>query len=129
MQGLKPHTLYQGVSGWLEDSTPAGERVFQTDWDDFPRLFFYNTHNTYLVGLDPTYMQLYDQSLYELWVDITRGRIETPARSILVDFGARYVLSDLEHESFLKQAKGDPELVEVYRDEEAVVFLVAIEGW
>ncbi len=48
-------------------NTPEGELVFQTDWDDFPRLFFYNTHNTYLIGLDPTYMQLYNSKLYDLW--------------------------------------------------------------
>jgi hypothetical protein len=128
LQGLKPHQLYQGASGWLEANTPAGERVFQTDWDDFPRLFFYNTHNTYLVGLDPTYLQFYDPELYDLWVEITRGRIESPAQSIMVDFGARYVLSDLEHGGFLKQADRDPGLIEVYRDDEAVIFEVVLEG-
>jgi hypothetical protein len=124
MQGLKPYTLYQGASAWLEDNTLPGERVFQTDWDDFPRLFFYNTHNTYLVGLDPTYMQFYDPVLYDRWVAITRGRIEEPSYSILVDFGSRYVISDLEHTGFLNQAELDPGLQEVYRDAEAVVFEV-----
>lgn len=54
LQDSRSHSLYAGASTWLEENTPAGSLVFQTDWDDFPRLFFYNTHNTYLVGLDPT---------------------------------------------------------------------------
>jgi hypothetical protein len=121
----QPYQLYQGASEWLKTHSPPGERIFQTDWDDFPRLFFYNTHNTYLVGLDPTYLQLADPALYDLWVEITRGEVDSPSRHIAADFGSRFVLSDLEHEGFLFQARKDPYLLEVYRDEEAVIFEVA----
>jgi hypothetical protein len=122
--GSKPYQLYSGASAWLEANTPAGERVFQTDWDDFPRLFFYNTHNTYLVGLDPTYMQLYDADLYDRWVDITQGRVENPSSAIVVEFGSRFVLTDLQHEAFIQEAEDDPGLEEVYRDEDAIVYRV-----
>ena len=98
--------------------------MFQTDWDDFPRLFYYNTHNTYLVGLDPTYMLLYDEELYRVWVDITMGDIEQPSAAIKQDFGARYIITDLRHGGFLEMAAEDPGLVEVYRDGEAVVFQI-----
>jgi hypothetical protein len=124
IQGSKPYSLYAGSAAWLAANTPPGSRVFQTDWDDFPRLFYYNTHNTYLVGLDPTYMQFYDAELYDRWVDITRGRVEQPSEAILTEFGARYVMSDLLHGSFLEQAALDPRLVEVYRDRDSVVFEV-----
>lgn len=123
----KPHQKYALASAWLAENTPAGARVFQTDWDDFPRLFFYNTHNTYLAGLDPTYLLLYDEELYHLWVDITRGEVERPSAPILEEFGARYVISDLQHGDFLDQAGSDPGLVEVYRDEYAAVFQVMNE--
>lgn len=118
----KPFDLYRGAATWLQDNSPPGSRVFQTDWDDFPRLFFYNTHNTYLVGLDPTYMQMYNADLYEEWVDITRGQVEKPARLIRERFASEFVLTDLKHNNFLEIAQGDPGLVEVYRDEQAVVF-------
>ena len=120
----KPYSTYAGASTWLEDNTSVGERVFQTDWDDFPRLFYYNTHNTYLVGLDPTYLQLYDQEAYDLWVLITRGEVQQPSQFIANHFHSRYVLSDLKHGNFLRQAEQDPGLLEVYRDEQAVVFEV-----
>ena len=48
LQGSKPYGLYAQASAWLEANTPASARVFQTDWDDFPRLFFYNTHKSIL---------------------------------------------------------------------------------
>lgn len=126
MQRSKPYNLYAGASAWLAQNTPAGERVFQTDWDDFPRLFFYNTHNTYLVGLDPTYIQLYDADLYDTWVQITRGEIEQPSQIIAARFSARYIHSDLNHKNFLRLAAEDPGLKEVYRDGQAVIFEVII---
>jgi hypothetical protein len=122
LQGSKPYGLYARASAWLEANTPDRARVFQTDWDDFPRLFFYNTHNTYLVGLDPTYMQLYDAEMYELWVDITEGDVEQPSETIYSQFGSQYVVTDLKHKDFLRRAEDDAGLREVYRDSEAAIF-------
>jgi hypothetical protein len=124
LQTSKPAETYAGASAWLAANTPAGARVFQTDWDDFPRLFFYNTHNTYLIGLDPTYMLLYDADLYQVWVEITQGDIEKPSELIAQAFGARYVMSDLRHKGFLETAAQDPGLQEAYRDGDSVVFKV-----
>ena len=124
IEDSKPYGLYADASAWLAQNTPAGARVFQTDWDDFPRLFFYNTHNTYLIGLDPTYMQLYSPGLYDLWVDITQGKIEQPSRYISTTFESTYIHTDLHHTNFLRVAADDPGLKEVYRDNQAVIFQV-----
>ena len=122
-----PYQTYEGASIWLRNNTPEGARIFQTDWDDFPRLFFYNTHNTYTIGLDPTYMQIYDEKLYDEWVAITQGRYLHPSKAIKQDFGASYILTDLLHGDFLRQARQDPGLVEVYRDQYAAVFRLALK--
>ncbi|MFU8771772.1 MAG: hypothetical protein ACNA8H_05045 [Anaerolineales bacterium] len=124
LQTSTPFQLYANASAWLQANTPAGERVFQTDWDDFPRLFFHNSHNTYLVGLDPTYMQFYDAELYDHWVEITQGKVDTPSNAISAKFGAFYVFTDLHHQGFIDQAENDPQLVEVYRDTEAVIYQI-----
>jgi len=123
----KPYGLYANASSWLAKNTPDGSRVFQTDWDDFPRLFFYNTHNTYLIGLDPTYLQLYDAGLYDLWVDITQGNVENPSEIIATTFDSRYIHTDLNHQGFLQVAAEDPGLKEVYRDDQAVIFKVVVQ--
>jgi hypothetical protein len=124
LDSSKPYGLYANASLWLEKNTPAGSRVFQTDWDDFPRLFYYNTHNTYLIGLDPTYLQLYDASLYDLWVEITHGDVENPSQIIATTFDSRYIHTDLNHGDFLRVAAEDPGLKVVYRDDQAVIFEV-----
>lgn len=124
IKNSKPYDLYADASAWLVKNTPAGSHIFQTDWDDFPRLFFYDTHNIYLVGLDPTYMQLYDPKLYDLWVDITQGDMANPSQIIASRFASQYVHTDLNHGDFLQVAEEDAGLKEVYRDDQAVVFEV-----
>jgi intracellular septation protein A len=123
--GSSPAGRYADATLWLVDNAPAGATIFQTDWDDFTRLFFYNTGATYIVGLDPTYMELYDADLYEEWVEITRGEVENPSAIIRDRFGAAYVFSDLNHGNFIQKATEDPGLEEVYRDDHAVIFAVA----
>ncbi len=124
MAGSAPADTYAAASHWLRDNAPAGASVFQTDWDDFPRLFFYNTASIYTIGLDPTYMERYDADLYNEWVRITRGEVERPGAQIAERFGAAYVISDLRHGAFLREAADDPRLEQVFRDRYAVVLRV-----
>jgi hypothetical protein len=119
---------FAGAAAWLKTNTPAGSMVFQTDWDDFTRLFFYNTHNVYLVGLDPTYLERADPALWDEWVAITRGEVELPAQTILRRFGARYVVSDTRHQDFERQAEDDPAMTLVYEDRYSLVWRIDGEG-
>ncbi|CAG0926799.1 hypothetical protein TFLX_00205 [Thermoflexales bacterium] len=121
----KPADTYAAASYWITQHAEPGALIFQTDWDDFPRLFFYNPANVYTIGLDPTYMQLYDAALYDEWVKITQGKVERPGVHIRSRFGGEYVITDLKHTAFLKQARNDPGLKEVFRDKYAVVFEVS----
>ena len=118
----KPADQYTAAALWLRSNAEPGAHVFQTDWDDFTRLFFYNTDVIYTAGLDPTYLELYDADLYDTWVDITRGRIEQPSQIIRKQFGSQYVFSDLDHDHFIEQAEADPQLEELYRDEFAIIY-------
>jgi hypothetical protein len=127
MASSQPSAKYAEASTWLRAHSPAGTMIFQTDWDDFPRLFFYNSANTYTIGLDPTFMQLHDPQLYDTWVNITRGKVEQPGAIIRDRFGAHFIISDLEHEAFMGQASKDPLLREVHRDRYAVVYQVLDE--
>jgi len=122
--GVADWNTYRDGALWLARNTPAGSRVFTTGWDDFPHLFFWNTHNTYLVGLDPTYTSIEDPARYQLWRSITLGRVATPSKPILEQFGSRYVLSDLRHERFLQVADADPGLERMVRTRTVVIYRV-----
>lgn len=122
--GIRQAEQFAASSAWLIQNTPHGERVFHTDWDDFPRLFFHNTHNTYIVGLDPVYMQEFDAELYRLYAEITQGDVENPSQDILEKFQARYVITDLSHQAFINRARKDPNMRVVYEDENSLVFAI-----
>lgn len=120
----KPADLYADATAWLRDNVEPGTMVFQTDWDDFTRLFFYDDRHVYTAGLDPTFMELHDPALFERWLAVTRGEVDQPAAVIRDQFGAGVVFSDLRHGDFLRRAEADPGLQEVFRNGDAVIFRV-----
>jgi len=122
-EGVAWHTYRDGAL-WLAANTPAGSRVFTTGWDDFPHMFFWNTHNVYLAGLDPTYSSLEDPATWQVWRSITQGRTRSPSVPIRERFDAPYVLTDLQHERFLQMAASDPGLEEVFRTRTVVIYRV-----
>lgn len=136
LAGLTMHTVQQdiastqdsgymaGAAAWLQANTEPQALVFQTDWDDFPYLFHHNTHNTYLVGLDPTYLQLEQPDLWNLWVPITEGIVERPSVLIRERFGASYVVSDTQHGAFARSADSDPAMALVYRDDHSLIWQI-----
>ena len=127
MSNTKSADRYTDAAIWLNNNTPPGSQIFQTDWDDFTRLFFYNSDDVYTAGLDPTFMELYDADLFDTWVAITRGKIENPGSIIRQQFGGQYIFSDLKHTNFMERAEADPTLEEVYRDHDAIIYVVGEE--
>jgi hypothetical protein len=117
-------TYYRDASAWLKANSPPGSLVFNTDWDDFPQLFFWNDHNVYVVGLDLTYLSIYSPDLYRRWRAIAFGNDSRPSESLRRDFGADFVFSDTNHGPFLQAAANDPGLEEAFRSSTAVVFRV-----
>jgi hypothetical protein len=117
-------TTFEAASLWVQQNSEPGERVYQTDWDVFPELFFYNTSNTYIIGLDPTYMFLADPQLYRQWSIIGHGEAEFPSRAIRDQFGARWVITDRAHQVFIAQAARDPDMEMVFEAPGALVYRV-----
>jgi len=115
---------FAGASAWLQANTPSGSMVFQTDWDDFTRLFYYNTQNIYLIGLDPTYLQIENQALWDEWVAITQGRVEQPSDIIQSTFGAEYIVSDRNHADFERVVYDDPNIERVYQDDFSIIWRI-----
>jgi len=64
--GIPPYRM-QEAGVWLKDHSRPGDIVFNVGWDLFPELFFWDTQNRYVSGLDPIFLYAYDQRLY--WED------------------------------------------------------------
>lgn len=111
----KAETYQKGME-WIRTNVPAGQIVFSTDWDDFPKMFFYDTTHPYVTGLDPTYLHQQNKELSELYVNITLGKIEDPGLIIRDRFKAQYVFSDNSHDDFYANAIESGWFDKVYED-------------
>jgi len=118
-----PYT-YKGASEWLVANTPEGSMVFNTDWDTFPALFYYNSHNTYIVGLDPTYLYDRDPDAWKVYADVTLGNKDHPGSIIRDRFRANYVVTGSEHSDFMEVAEKSGDFEKVYVDQYATVLRV-----
>ncbi len=116
--------VYAGAARWLTENTPPSSLVFNADWDDFPMLFFHDSHNAYVSGLDPTYLLYANRENSEEYGRICAGEVQDPGRLISGRFGARFAVSakDVEHDEFIRRARADRSMKSVFEDDHAVVF-------
>ena len=137
--GMAGPDLYKGGMEWLSKNAEPGELIFNTDWDDFPKLFFYNPHLAYVSGLDPTYLLDKDRKLAELHGKITIAKdlsdeeVANLGPLIRDNFClgegerkrcARYVFTDHEHEDFFNDALDSGWFDEVYVDGDCSILRV-----
>ncbi|MCA1622056.1 MAG: hypothetical protein LC795_22830 [Acidobacteria bacterium] len=137
--GMAGPDYYKGGGEWLSKNAEPGEMIVNTDWDDFPKLFFYNPQLAYVSGLDPTYLLDKDKRLAELHGRITIGRDISPEEvanlgplirdNFCVGEGeakrcARYVFTDHEHEDFYNHALDSGWFDEVYTDADCAILRI-----
>jgi hypothetical protein len=118
------HDYYRAGAAWLRTNVPPGQVIFNTDWDDFPRLFYYDSSHYYVSGLDPNYLYDKDPDLSRLYEHITLGREEDPGPLIRDRFGARYVFSDNEHHDFFEHARLSGWFDIVYEDTQCTIMYI-----
>lgn len=118
------HDHYRAGADWMRANVPPGEIIFNTDWDDFPRLFYYDPTHRYVSGLDPTYLFDQDPVLSKLNDRITLGEEENPGPAIRERFGARYVFTDNSHDDFYGNAIESGWFEVVYEDTECTILRI-----
>ena len=106
---------------------PPGQLIFNTDWDDFPRLFYFDPSHYYVSGLDPSYLFDKNPDLSRLYERITLGTEEDPGPLIRDRFGARYVFSDNTHHDFFEHARSSGWFDIVYEDTQCTIMYIRDE--
>jgi len=123
IHGSEGLDYYAKGAAWMRSNIPAGQIVFNTDWDDFPRLFFFDPTHVYVSGLDPTYLLDKNPELSKLYEKITTGDEEDPGPLIRDRFGTRWVFSDntKDHDAFYDNALRSGWFDRVYEDSDCSV--------
>lgn len=120
----KSHDFFQRGAAWMRANIPPGQLIFNTDWDDFPRLYYYDPTHNYVSGLDPNYLYDKNPPLSRLYDRIGLGQEEDPGPKIRDRFGARYVFSDNSHPDFFEQARLSGWFDIVYEDSECTIMYI-----
>jgi hypothetical protein len=128
----EPNDKYRRAMLWATgldetgaENIPKGERIFNCTWDDFPKLFFFNTKHNYVYGLDPNYLYSQNPELYTLLKEITEGKTEDPAPIIRDKFGANYIFADAkENIDMIAKALDSGWVETIYEDDEARLFKI-----
>jgi hypothetical protein len=131
--GMARRDNYRRGMEWVGRNVPAGELLYNADWDDFPKLFFYDPHRPYVAGLDPTYLLDRDRELMGHYERIGKGEEENPGPIIREKFClgegearrcARYVFMDREHEGFYNNALDSGWFEVAYEDEDCSILRI-----
>ncbi len=102
-------------------------RIFNTDWDDFPKMFFHDTKHAFIAGLDPNYLYSRNQELWKFYEEITTGKTENPAPIIREKFGARYIFTDLNHHDLMNKLNANNSVEEIYKDDDSMILRIRDE--
>ena len=123
-----PHTYGQPAAEFLQTHSKPGQIVFNVSWDMFPLMFYHDSRNYYLVGLDPTFTYIENPGRYALWYAISSGRGAAELSRIKTDFHAEYVWVDQpniqNHRQLIQQLNQSTLMTAIYQDNEAIIYQV-----
>ena len=138
----KTDYYFQEANEWLKGNTPENSVVFYDDWSYWPLMFFYNHHNRYIAGMDPTFLYQHDKELFWSWRNIglmgmdcvdegctgvnPKEGLRATKPALMEKFGAGHILIEKEDDTpFLKLLNGfDHEYLKVFENEKLIIFKV-----
>ena len=93
-----------------------------SDWDDFPALWYWAPQQSFLVGLDPTFLYRADANRYMAWKNLTLGEANDPSQAVAT-IAADYYVVTKDHTAMYQQLMTADSLV-VYEDGEVWVMKI-----
>jgi hypothetical protein len=133
---IDPYRM-RASADWLKSHARPGDIVFNVNWDAFPELFFWDTDQRYVSGLDPVFLFAYSRDLYwkshylqtgaatdHTWGSAQEvGRGEDTYAVLRQDFKASYVvLSTGRNAALYRYMVGDGRFTAGFRDADTAVF-------
>ena len=120
---------FRGAAEYLRVNAPEA-LVANTQWNDYQLLFFLNSRNRYVIGIEPTFTYMEDPRKYWLWFHISEDEEATCDReycadadrtdivsAVRQDLGAQYVVTDHTANPHVERVlRGKSNVTEVYRD-------------
>ena len=136
---MPPSNLKEAAE-WLRDNSRRGDIVFNTHWDNFSPLFFWNQQNYYIGGMDPIFQYAYSPELYwefhhistDEYGDLTCDEISCDKSNVQDiysvlknDFRAKYVFVEKRRNpNFHRWLELEPRFEKQFDNGKEMIFLV-----
>lgn len=127
--GAKSFEGYQRALASISSRAAPGDRVFHSDWDEFPVLFAADDRLKYVSGLDPVFLADANPQLSNAIVDLTLGRATSTAFEIIAQqTHSRFVFVTYQrHPIFDATLRENAQFKELFRDSETSVY--SVDSW
>jgi hypothetical protein len=121
-----PYEAYRTSIGAISGRAQSGDRVFHSNWDEFPVLFAADDRLRYISGLDPTFLYEANPVLSDRYFSIVLGMNTTTHWEFIHDrLGARFVFITLpRHQAFDETVRHDQRFMEIARDAASAAYEV-----
>lgn len=125
-EGARTFDAYRATFSVISARANPGDRVFHSDWDEFPVLFAADDRLRYVSGLDPVFLHDANPALAGEVRDLTLGVTTSSAWQVIVEkTGSRFIFVTTDrHPLFDKTLQDDPRFQELARDEKTAVYQV-----
>jgi len=113
------------ASNFLQEHSEKGDIVF-TQWDSFAPLFYFNQKNYYVAGMNPMFLKVYNQKLFDEFIDIYYyNSFNTDLRAIKDDFKSKWVLLHVSETKLKEKLLAKQDLFEqAYENSNYIIFQV-----
>lgn len=118
-------SLAREVSFYLTNHSNDDEIVFNM-WDHFAPLFYFNQKNHYVAGMNPMFLKVYDQKLFEEYIDIYYYDASVTDLEVIKNhFNSKLVLVSAKKIKLIEKLQARKDLFEqVYENKFYLVFKV-----
>jgi hypothetical protein len=123
----RPFNTYRTTLAAISAHAAPGDRVFHTNWDEFPTLFAANDNLKYVSGLDPAFLYDADPTLAADIQELVLGHTTSTAWELIVErTQSRWVFTTpRRHPVFDTFLKKDPRFTEIARDATSAAYKIA----
>jgi hypothetical protein len=126
-----PDAVFRDAMNAISSRATPRDRVFHSDWDEFPVLFSLDDRLRYVAGLDPTFLYEASSSLSDAYREVTWGSASASPDAVwdLVHrrLHARFIFIDRrDHTQLFETILHDPRYALLYRDDASASFEVSL---
>jgi hypothetical protein len=118
----------EGTATWLKNNTKKGDIVFNASWNWFTTLFYYDTDNYYIAGIEPRFLYDYNHELYWKWWHISNdGYVCSEEKCDTIDAVKDYEMKKEERKNDWYQKEGD-QMAETVKNDFKSNYIVSSNG-